>query len=87
MFTFGGLLQAILLVVNGIAILQDTTPSTNNSKRPVKQFLAKMGWTRVEDENSLKGKIITMINSVRTILRVPLIIVNIVVAAYLLVAG
>ncbi len=37
--TLGGLLEAGLLVVNGMAVLQDTTPSTQPDAPPVPRFL------------------------------------------------
>ncbi|XP_065195116.1 immediate early response 3-interacting protein 1-like [Sycon ciliatum] len=77
--TLGSLLQAILLMVNAIAILHE------------QRFLAKVGWgsdaAQTFGEPTVKSKIITLINSVRTLLRVPLIGVNVVVIAYELVLG
>ncbi|EGD76869.1 hypothetical protein PTSG_08217 [Salpingoeca rosetta] len=87
MFMLGSLFEAALLLVNAVAILQDTTPSLHEGRPPVKRFLAKMGWTHAEDETSVKGKIITMINAVRTLMRLPLIFVNLLVAVYLILAG
>lgn len=39
------------------------------------------------DETTVKGKIVTMMNAVRTLLRMPLIFVNIIVAVYLMLIG
>eukprot|EP01147_Barroeca_monosierra_P009040 gene9040-10340_t len=69
MFSLGALLEAALLFVNAVAILQDTTPSLHQGRPPVKRFLARMGWTHVDDDATVKGKIITMVNAVRTLLR------------------
>ncbi|KAK5113089.1 hypothetical protein LTR62_003668 [Meristemomyces frigidus] len=67
---FGGLFQASILVVNGIAILSED------------RFLARIGWGTsqqqsepsfgggsIQDNTSMKAKMINLISSVRTLMR------------------
>lgn len=90
-FTIGGLLEAVLLVVNAMAILQDYSPPLTGKpppedKKGVKRFLALRGWTEADD-TSVKGKLIQVINSIRTIARYPLILINGLYIVYLLLVG
>eukprot|EP00051_Salpingoeca_urceolata_P001633 m.42644 g.42644 ORF g.42644 m.42644 type:complete len:94 (+) comp11561_c1_seq1:311-592(+) len=93
MFSIGSLLEVALLVVNGLAVLQDYSPglAPNHSQR-IPRFLAKVGWAETTDtfgstEPSIKDKIVHMINAVRTLLRLPLIGLNLLTIVYLLFFG
>ncbi|XP_003384818.1 PREDICTED: immediate early response 3-interacting protein 1-like [Amphimedon queenslandica] len=80
-FTLGTLFEAALLVINAIAILNE------------KYFLKKVGWStdnRNEgfgDQSSIKSQLISLITAVQTLLRIPLIAVNILVILYELILG
>eukprot|EP00048_Salpingoeca_helianthica_P002705 m.59823 g.59823 ORF g.59823 m.59823 type:complete len:95 (+) comp12257_c1_seq1:91-375(+) len=92
-FTLGSLLEAILLCINAIAVLQDFSPSLQPNGKPVPRFLAKMGWAKNEqdsfttDSTSVKSKMIHFTSAVRTLLRVPLIAINAVTIVYLILLG
>jgi len=74
-FNFGGFFQASILLVNAIAVLSED------------RFLARIGWGSsqepsfggMQDQTSIKAKIINLINSVRTLMRIPLIILNLLI--------
>ncbi|OQV21119.1 putative Immediate early response 3-interacting protein 1 [Hypsibius exemplaris] len=87
-FSLYSLLEAGLLVVNAIAILNE------------ERFLKKIGWGREHVQpggayyqqgyappQSTKAQIINLVNSVRTVMRFPLIILNAVTIVLLLLAG
>ncbi|CAO3609189.1 unnamed protein product [Cunninghamella blakesleeana] len=79
----GQLFYALLFFINGIAVLSED------------RFLARIGWSAQMEQNgfggdqtqSFKYKIITLISAVRTLMRIPLIAINIVVILYELVLG
>ncbi|KAF2088253.1 Yos1-like protein [Saccharata proteae CBS 121410] len=83
-FSFGGLFYVTVLLVNAIAILSED------------RFLARIGWASstqdpgfggIQDTTSVKARIINLIHSVRTLMRVPLIIINTLVILYELLLG
>ncbi|KAJ2318389.1 hypothetical protein IWW51_001477 [Coemansia sp. RSA 2702] len=62
MFGFGTLFYVILLLLNGIAVLNE------------ERFLARIGWARNSaelygDTESVKAKMINLISAVRTLMR------------------
>lgn len=70
--TLWNLFEASLLVLNAICVLHE------------ERFLAKIGWTSnaqhvqgFGESPSAKTRIITLIYSIRTVMRFPLVIVNI----------
>ncbi|KAJ5172993.1 Protein transport protein Y [Penicillium capsulatum] len=80
----GGLLYVIILIINAIAILSED------------RFLARIGWGRTQaepgfgasyDSSSVKAKSINLIASVRTVMRIPLIIINTIIIVYELILG
>ncbi|CAI6331612.1 unnamed protein product [Periconia digitata] len=81
LFGLGSLLYVALLLVNGIAVLSED------------RFLARIGWTPSaaepgfgqRDDAGVKSRLINLISSVRTLMRIPLIAINTVVILYLLV--
>ncbi|OQD74664.1 hypothetical protein PENDEC_c010G06913 [Penicillium decumbens] len=83
-FGLGNLFLVIILIINAIAVLSED------------RFLARIGWGRTQaepgfgasyDSTSVKAKTINLIASVRTVMRIPLIIINTVVIVYELVLG
>ncbi|KAI7850545.1 Yos1-like protein [Circinella umbellata] len=78
----GQLFYAILLFINAIAVLSE------------ERFLARIGWSAqvdpgfgVEQSQSVKYKIVNLISAVRTLMRIPLIAINVVVIVYELLLG
>ncbi|XP_064390919.1 immediate early response 3-interacting protein 1-like [Halichondria panicea] len=80
-FTLGTLFEAALLLINSIAILNE------------ERFLKKVGWGRdyrnegFVDQGGVKFQLVNLITSVQTLLRVPLLVVNILVILYELILG
>ncbi|KAJ5322266.1 hypothetical protein N7541_007548 [Penicillium brevicompactum] len=83
-FGLGKLFYVIILIINAIAILSED------------RFLARVGWGRTQaepgfgasyDSTSVKAKTINLIASVRTVMRIPLIIINTVIIVYELILG
>ncbi|KAF9892004.1 hypothetical protein FE257_002968 [Aspergillus nanangensis] len=84
-FGLGKLFYSIILVINAITILSED------------RFLARIGWGRTQqtdpsfgvsyDGSSVKAKTINLISSVRTVMRVPLIVINTMVIVYELILG
>lgn len=82
MFGLGYIFYFALFMVNGIAVLSED------------RFLNRIGWGTqrnqfqlLYEQEDVKTKIINLINAIRTVLRVPLIAINIVVIVYELVLG
>ncbi|KAJ1308997.1 hypothetical protein OPQ81_004679 [Rhizoctonia solani] len=87
----GAIFYVSLLLINAIAVLNE------------ERFLARIGWSSVgpqaqqynqydrtgygEGGSEVKSKLINLIGAVRTLLRIPLIVVNIVVILYELAWG
>jgi len=83
-FGLGGLFYISILFVNAIAILSED------------RFLARIGWGSTAqdpgfggatDNTSVKAKIVNLIASVRTLMRIPLIAINTLIIVYELVLG
>jgi len=84
-FGLGSLFYISVLLVNAIAILSED------------RFLARIGWSASSfepsfgaagpDSTSIKAKIVNLIASVRTLMRIPLIAINTLVIVYELVLG
>lgn len=92
MFGIGKFLYVILLVVNGIAILSEDrflnrigwgSSSQNTNGFQYQQFQAGAS----SDNESIKFRLVNLIGAIRTLLRVPLIGINIIVILYELVLG
>ncbi|XP_036266395.1 immediate early response 3-interacting protein 1 [Pipistrellus kuhlii] len=83
-FTLYSLLQAALLCVNAIAVLHEERFLKNN---------CTVGWGTDQgiggfgEEPGIKSQLMNLIRSVRTVMRVPLIIVNSIVIVLLLLFG
>ncbi|THY72924.1 hypothetical protein D6C94_06245 [Aureobasidium pullulans] len=83
-FNLGGLFYVSVLLVNAIAILSED------------RFLARIGWGSTQqepafggpsDNTSVKSKVINLISSVRTLMRIPLIVINTLIIVYELILG
>ncbi|EDK42902.1 hypothetical protein PVL30_001045 [Lodderomyces elongisporus] len=97
MFGLGKLLYVVILTINGIAVLSEdrflnrigwgsTTGSSNgnvNMQNQFNQFSSGLD----SSEGSIKTKLINLISAVRTLMRIPLIAVNIVMILYELLLG
>lgn len=86
LFAFGNLIYISVLLINAIAILSED------------RFLARVGWSNtVTDpgfggqagpgDASIKSKMINLMTSVRTLMRIPLIAINVLIITYELVLG
>ncbi|CCE66229.1 hypothetical protein TPHA_0P00710 [Tetrapisispora phaffii CBS 4417] len=83
LFGLGKLFYVILLLINAVAILSE------------ERFLSRIGLGRStnagpsfgQDENTTKSKVIQLIGAVQTLLRIPLIGINIIVIIYELLLG
>ncbi|KAF2736662.1 Yos1-like protein [Polyplosphaeria fusca] len=82
LFGLGGLLYVSVLLINAIAILSED------------RFLARIGWTSSadpgfggRDEASVKARLVNLVSSVRTLMRIPLIVINTFVIIYELILG
>jgi len=87
-FGFGNIIYIGVLLLNAVAVLSED------------RFLARIGMgrnafsnsdpgfgSRQPDTDSMKYKLVVLINSTRTVMRAPLIVVNAAIITYLLVAG
>ncbi|PYH84513.1 Yos1-like protein [Aspergillus uvarum CBS 121591] len=83
-FGLGKLFYVVILFINSLAILSED------------RFLARIGWGRMQadaafgatyDNTSVKAKTINLIASVRTVMRIPLIVINTIVIIYELILG
>ncbi|KAF1942575.1 Yos1-like protein [Clathrospora elynae] len=83
-FGLGGLFYVAVLLINAIAILSED------------RFLARIGWTASavdpgfggpRDDASIKARLINLVSSVRTLMRIPLMGINTAMILYLLVLG
>ncbi|KAJ5814868.1 hypothetical protein N7474_006645 [Penicillium riverlandense] len=85
LFGLGKLVYVTILIINAIAVLSED------------RFLARIGWGRTQaaepgfgasyDNTSVKAKSVNLIASVRTVMRIPLIVINTVIIAYELILG
>ncbi|ATZ51919.1 Bcyos1 [Botrytis cinerea B05.10] len=83
-FIFGNLIYIIVLLTNAVAILSED------------RFLARIGWSNSVAEpafggnsadTSIKSKLVNLMTSVRTLMRIPLIGINSVIIIYELALG
>lgn len=86
MFGLGKLFYVIVLCVNGIAVLSED------------RFLNRIGWgtSSVQGANfqqfgqqdtNIKDRLVSLMSAIRTLLRLPLIFVNVLIIAYELLLG
>lgn len=94
MFGLGKLFYTIVLAVNGIAVLSEdrflnrigwglTAAGQTTASQYQQQFNAGI----TLDNASVKTRLINLISAVRTLLRVPLIAINLLLIVYLLLLG
>jgi len=83
-FGFGNLIYICVLLINAVAVLSED------------RFLARVGWSNASiepgfgnsaDASSMKTKLINLMTSIRTLMRIPLIAINMVIILYELVLG
>ncbi|GFF41271.1 hypothetical protein IFM46972_06488 [Aspergillus udagawae] len=84
LFGLGRLVYVCCLLINAVAILSED------------RFLARIGWGRTQtdpafgaayDSTSVKAKSVNLIASVRTVMRIPLIVINTTIIIYELILG
>ncbi|KAK6537906.1 hypothetical protein TWF694_010804 [Orbilia ellipsospora] len=81
LFWFGNLFYVAVLLVNAVAVLSED------------RFLARIGWAGQQDQGfggqdvSIKAKLINLISAIRTLMRIPLIAVNVIIIVYELLLG
>ncbi|KAL1984116.1 hypothetical protein VTN96DRAFT_9616 [Rasamsonia emersonii] len=84
LFGLGKLVYVVVLIINAIAVLSED------------RFLARIGWGRTQpdpafgasyDSTSVKAKTVNLIASVRTVMRIPLIVINTIIIIYELILG
>ncbi|KAI5704547.1 immediate early response 3-interacting protein 1 [Diaphorina citri] len=80
MFTLGSLLEAGILVLNAICIL-------NEERFLSKFYSANPSVHGFGEQPSIKSQFINLIKSIRTVMRIPLIFVNILAITYKLILG
>lgn len=91
MFGLGKLLYVVLLSVNGIAVLSEDRFLNrigwgSAAAAPQSQFQPQYGMQQGNDA-SVKLRLITLISAIRTLLRLPLIAINLLIIVYELVLG
>lgn len=93
MFGLGKLFYVILFSINGIAVLSEDRflNRIGWGSKPAgfqqSQYQQYGQGLDTSDNGSVKGRIINLIGAVRTLLRIPLILVNVLVILYELVFG
>ncbi|KAI3645350.1 hypothetical protein MP228_011514 [Amoeboaphelidium protococcarum] len=77
--TITSLLYSIAMLTNAVCILSED------------RFLSRIGWSASmmdsRDSDSVKYRLLTLVHAIRTLLRIPLILLNIVMILYELIAG
>ncbi|KAK6464461.1 Yos1-like protein [Scheffersomyces coipomensis] len=96
MFGLGKLLYIVILTINGIAVLSEDrflnrigwgSSLNNGNTNAANQYQQFNTGFDNNDGTSVKTKIVNLIGAIRTLLRIPLIAVNIAVIAYEIVFG
>ncbi|CAH0588242.1 hypothetical protein PYW07_002990 [Mythimna separata] len=81
MLTLWNLFEASLLCLNAVCVLHE------------ERFMQKMGWGSnnqnqgFEDQSTVKFQILNLVRSIRTVTRIPLIILNILTIIFKLLLG
>ncbi|XP_026493165.1 immediate early response 3-interacting protein 1 [Nymphalis io] len=81
MLTLWNLFEASLLCLNAVCVLHE------------ERFMQKMGWGAnnrnqgFEDQSSMKYQVLNLVRSIRTVTRIPLIILNILTIIFKLLLG
>lgn len=95
MFGLGKLLYVIILTINGIAVLSEDrflnrigwNNGTNGNNASVNQYQLQFMAASGSDNYSIKTRLVNLIGAIRTLLRVPLIVVNVLIISYELILG
>ncbi|VDP46896.1 unnamed protein product [Echinostoma caproni] len=78
-FGLGSLVEAVVLMLNAVCILHE------------RRFLSKIGWAREDKDfsapSTVKSQLLNIIHSIRTVMRIPLIGVNITIIVFKMVVG
>ncbi|XP_033749386.1 immediate early response 3-interacting protein 1-like [Pecten maximus] len=78
-FGLYSLIEAIILCLNAVCVLHE------------ERFLAKIGWGTDQrgfgEDPSMKTQLLNLIRSIRTVMRIPLIGINIMVIGFKLILG
>ncbi|XP_063367976.1 immediate early response 3-interacting protein 1 [Cydia amplana] len=81
MLTLWNLFEATLLCLNAVCVLHE------------ERFMVKMGWGAqshsqgFEDQSTVKYQILNLVRSIRTVTRIPLILLNILTIIFKLLLG
>ncbi|THX90150.1 hypothetical protein D6D05_00747 [Aureobasidium pullulans] len=101
-FNLGGLFYVSVLLVNAIAILSEdrflarSTHPHHYGREFATDNIQTVGWGSTQqepafggpsDNTSVKSKVINLISSVRTLMRIPLIVINTLIIVYELILG
>ena len=89
LFGFGKLIYICVLLTNAIAILSEDRfiARIGMGRAAMAQENVGFGAPRQNDPDSIRGKMLTLISSIRTLARVPLIVVNILIISYEILLG
>ncbi|THH21587.1 hypothetical protein EUX98_g8355 [Antrodiella citrinella] len=95
MLTLGSILYISLLLINATAVLSEERflARIGWSSAPVQPGVSFNQYAQPYDQNSaqqevgVKGRLINLISAVRTLMRIPLIVFNVVVIVYELILG
>lgn len=82
----------IVLSVNGIAVLSEDRFLNrigwgSSSPQAANQFQTQYGILATSSEVSIKTRLVALISAIRTLLRLPLIVVNVLIILYELILG
>ncbi|KAF8631949.1 hypothetical protein AX15_002111 [Amanita polypyramis BW_CC] len=93
----GTILKVALLLINSIAVLNEerflarigwlSTSHQPRDANSVYQAYDQSGYGVVQQDVGIKARLIDLISAVRTLMRIPLIIINIIVIVYELLLG
>jgi hypothetical protein len=96
MFFFGTIIYVALLLINAIAILSEdrflarigwSSTQPANASAAFHQPYDQSGYGDAQPDIGMKGRMINLIGAVRTLMRIPLIGLNLVIIVYELVLG
>jgi len=96
MLTIGNILYVALLLINAVAVLSEdrflarigwTSTQPQNSNAGFHQSYDQSGYGYAQQDVGVKVRMINLISAVRTLMRIPLIGLNLVVIVYELVLG
>lgn len=91
MFGLGKLFYVIVLCINGLAVLSEDRFLNrigwgSSTAQQQGQFLSQFAPASGNDV-SIKSRLVTLISAIRTLLRFPLIFINVVIIIYELILG